>query len=333
MARRSRRGKNALPVDVLFEAAAKLPWWAGLLLAVASFAVCHWLASTEIPKAKGIADLAPVIQTSFLKVVGSVLQFVLPLIFIFAAIASGIAQLTRAKASRFWYEPSPSEPPRAESHPASPADDVWSNRLQTNFPAMYDSEMPPQAQVDTSRWSQDLLKALEWKRFEEVCAGLFERLGFATRAATTGADGGIDIHLFRPPGEQAVAIVQCKAWTGSSKVGVRYIRELHGVMASKRITDGIFATTTVFSDDAKEYAKANHIDLLDGNAILKSISTLSDEEQERLLRVATVGDYATPTCPSCGVKMTKRNPKAGGKAFWGCVNYPRCRSIINIAKA
>ena len=68
-------------------------------------------------------------------------------------------------------------------------------------------------------------------------------------------------------------------------------------------------------------------------AVLASILTLTDEQQAGLLRLATAGDYTTPTCPSCAVKMTKREPKAGGKTFWGCVNFPRCRSIINMAKA
>jgi len=48
---------------------------------------------------------------------------------------------------------------------------------------------------------------------------------------------------------------------------------------------------------------------------------------------ATAGDYTTPTCASCGVKMIVRTPKAGGKAFWGCVNYPRCTMIIYTAGA
>ena len=94
-----------------------------------------------------------------------------------------------------------------------------------------------------------------------------------------------------------------------------------------------FATTTTFSDEAKNYAKANGIDLMDGAAVLASILTLTDEQQAGLLQLATAGDYTTPTCPSCAVKMTKREPNAGGQTFWGCVNFPRCRSIINMAKA
>ncbi|HEY8069920.1 MAG TPA: hypothetical protein VIF38_13645, partial [Burkholderiales bacterium] len=37
--------------------------------------------------------------------------------------------------------------------------------------------------VDTQRWSLELLHALEWKRFEIVCSGYFEAIGFRARTA------------------------------------------------------------------------------------------------------------------------------------------------------
>jgi len=39
-----------------------------------------------------------------------------------------------------------------------------------------------------------------------------------------------------------------------------------------------------------------------------------------------------PNCPKCGAKMVLRTAKSGqkaGKQFWGCLNYPQCRGIIN----
>jgi len=40
---------------------------------------------------------------------------------------------------------------------------------------------------------------------------------------------------------------------------------------------------------------------------------------------------AAPVCPKCGVRMVERIAKKGdnaGKAFFGCVNYPRCRETV-----
>lgn len=42
----------------------------------------------------------------------------------------------------------------------------------------------------------------------------------------------------------------------------------------------------------------------------------------------------TMECPSCGARMVlrtaRRGPAAGGQ-FWGCLNYPRCKQIVNLA--
>lgn len=42
---------------------------------------------------------------------------------------------------------------------------------------------------------------------------------------------------------------------------------------------------------------------------------------------------AIPTCPKCGVAMTERTAKRGlaaGQKFFGCVNYPRCREVVQV---
>ncbi len=331
----ARRKKENI-VDVLFDVSAMLPWWVSLIIAIVSYAVCHAYATAEITPAKNMAQYAPAIQQTIIKALATLAQYVLPIIFLAGAAASAISRAKRKGDTPGKKESFSRNAARQASQSSADAGNVIPDPHETDIYPIWrsdSSEIVPPIPVDTSRWSAELLSALEWKRFELVCAGLFDRLGFATRIATKGADGGVDIHLYRPPAEQAVAIVQCKAWTGNSKVGVRYIRELHGVMASMKVAEGIFATTATFSEDAKDYAKANHIDLMDGAAVLDSILALTGEQQAGLLQLATAGDYTTPTCPSCAVKMKKREPKGGGKAFWGCVNYPRCRTRIQIARA
>src|SRR4051812_46975638 len=49
--------------------------------------------------------------------------------------------------------------------------------------------------VDTSRWSMELLRALEWHRLELLCAAYFQALGFKAELTSFGADGGIDIKV------------------------------------------------------------------------------------------------------------------------------------------
>jgi hypothetical protein len=48
---------------------------------------------------------------------------------------------------------------------------------------------------------------------------------------------------------------------------------------------------------------------------------------------STTQDDSGPICPKCGSKMLRRTAKSGANAggqFWGCPNYPRCRSVLSI---
>ncbi len=41
----------------------------------------------------------------------------------------------------------------------------------------------------------------------------------------------------------------------------------------------------------------------------------------------------SPSCPKCGANMLLRTAKSGANAggqFWGCANYPKCRSVVSV---
>jgi hypothetical protein len=72
--------------------------------------------------------------------------------------------------------------------------------------------------LDLESWSLELLRALEWKRFELVCAAYFEAIGMRTKVAREGADGGVDIKVYKENDASPSAIAQCKAWKGRPKM-------------------------------------------------------------------------------------------------------------------
>lgn len=177
------------------------------------------------------------------------------------------------------------------------------------------------------QWTLDLLRSLEWKRYEDVVAAYTKHLGLRSETTRVGADGGIDVHVYESGNPKPVMVVQCKAWD-SYKVGVKPLRELYGVMAAAQINEGAFFTTSEFTQEALEFARGKNLDLVNGSEFLTRIKQLPAESQTGLLRFATEGDYRTPTCPSCGTKMVHRVAKKGAQAggnFWGCRNYPRCK--------
>ena len=177
-----------------------------------------------------------------------------------------------------------------------------------------------------SDWSLQLIQDIEWKRFEELSIAYYLEKGIRAEATSLGADGGIDIKLYPEASTNPDAIVQCKEWN-SRQVGVKQIHEFLDVMALENVAKGFYMTAGEYSDDAREIAKATKIHLINAEMLLMMIKRLPEESQKGLLALATEGDYTTPTCPSCDVKMVRRSGKRGD--FWGCQNYPQCHQMLH----
>jgi restriction system protein len=190
---------------------------------------------------------------------------------------------------------------------------------------------PAAARIPPTEWSLALLQDLEWKRFEDVCQKFYQTKGIRSETTNLGADGGIDIRLYQDESGKPTSIAQCKAW--NSLVGVKPVRELLGVMTHEKIAKGFFMASGEFSDDAKTFAETNPITLISGAMLVSMIQRLPEADQQALLAFATEGDYHTPTCPSCGIKMRRVAGTGGRAAFWGCPSYPRCRQQIGMRAA
>lgn len=221
--------------------------------------------------------------------------------------------------------PSQPLPPIRYDEPSADLAVLYAENVAKAWEASSRRSHSKQPEPETAEWSLDLLKRIEWKRFEELCAAYFRELGLRAETIRCGADGGVDAKLFRGDAPDTESIIQCKAWN-ARPVGVKPVRELFGVMAHQKVRRGIFLTTSTYTKEAQEFATENPIFLVNGEKFFGMIGKLPEEARQRLLSVATSGDYLTPTCPSCGIKMVKRNgPKNN---FWGCLNYPRCKQTF-----
>ncbi len=189
----------------------------------------------------------------------------------------------------------------------------------------------PSSAPSTATWNAEVFKAIEWRRFEAVCEALFSQAGLETKSQSHGPDGGVDLWLYSQHLQGPARVVQCKHWQ-SRAVGVKELREFFGVMSSHQLKRGTFATTSSFTREAQTFARSNGIHLLDGKALLELIAQRTPEQQQALLAVAYEGEYMRPTCASCGIKMVERVSSQGGVRFWGCTNYPRCRTRMGQAR-
>jgi restriction system protein len=237
---------------------------------------------------------------------------------------------------------------RASPQPEAPVQREWpaEARVQALTPRAPAADVPPRAALAPSvtdrppivsarrretAWSAKVLDDIEWRRFEAVCEALFAQGGFETRSQSHGADGGVDIWLHSKNSTGPAAVVQCKHWT--KPVGVKEVREFFGVMASHRLQRGTYVATSGFTPDAQKFAKENGINAMAGDRLLTLIASRTPEQQRDLLNVAYEGEYWRPTCASCGPKMVERPGGKGRPPFWGCTNFPRCRSTLPMRQA
>lgn len=330
-----RRRKQKSFVDELLEA----PWQLSIVLGVAVFIFLKWIFPSM---GAGNMFLKPIaIAASSLAWMFSGFFFLIGAMVYFKTSATRAKQGNSSLFSvdRSSRSPAPFNRTATDVLPASPVEQMLNRDVSHTAPfreplGACEGWREPGVIVESTKpstWSIELIRALEWKRFEDVCQRFYASKGIRSETTPLGPDGGIDIRLFQDESGNATSIVQCKAW-GERFVGVKTVRELLGVMTHEKITKAFFMTSGRFSDDAKEVARSNRITLIDGEMLLMMIQRLPDQEQQSLLDFAVSGDYKTPTCPSCGIKMKHIPGKAGRSDFWGCFNYPRCRQKLGMRK-
>src|SRR6266850_8131937 len=110
------------------------------------------------------------------------------------------------------------------------------------------------SKLDTRKWSPELLKQLEWRRFEELCAAYYEARGLTVRVTPAGTEGSMDILLHEQGSERPNSIARGKAWD-AYRVGVKAVRELRSAMAAAKVREGVLLTSGRFTQEAVNLAK------------------------------------------------------------------------------
>jgi restriction system protein len=286
------------------------PWWTSLLLGAAAWLILFGIIPVAISSEPDLDVLATASRFA---------AWLVLLTFVLLAVASSVrANKTARKGDPLDVREEPIFKKVSKRSPVQPV--VIDQDMHTVL--ALGGNMP---EADP-HWNIESLCLLEWKRFELLCAKYYEAFGFRVETAAAGADDGVDIRLFRSGMDAPIAIVRCKSW--KSQVIVSEIRELFDVMAHEKVARGIFITTGSYTRDALMFGAVNPIQLLDGAAFLKKITDLDPASRNALKVFAFSGDYTTPTCTSCGIKLVRRENRRS--AFWGCVNYPRCHVTLKI---
>ncbi|MGV0087313.1 restriction endonuclease (plasmid) [Rahnella aceris] len=145
---------------------------------------------------------------------------------------------------------------------------------------IYSSQDLPQSIRDLImdiKKSPSLMREVTPREFEEVIYELFKSQGFEVDLTTRTRDGGKDIIAIHTDsmGIKCKYFIECKRYAEDNKIGVEFVRALHGV---KNTMDGpnktILVTTSSFTSAAINFAESEvsskwDITLADYNHILK----------------------------------------------------------------
>jgi len=115
--------------------------------------------------------------------------------------------------------------------------------------------------------SSESLKKMSWKKFEFLVAEYFRRLGFGVEENASGSEG---VPLIASKGREKY-LVQCRQWK-LSKVDVDAVQELRASVSDADATGGIVVTSGEFTNEAKVFARANKIILLDGDELCTNLN-------------------------------------------------------------
>jgi restriction system protein len=293
----ARRRKQS-PFEDLIDLAALLPWWITLPLALIAFLWLHSIATSPIPTLANPAEFNSQLPGMMLRGLAVPAQYFLPAALVIGAIASVFGRMRRKKLF---------------------------NSVASN---------------------ENTLESISWREFELLVGEAFRRKGFTVQeTGQGGADGGIDLVLLKD-GEKC--LVQCKQWR-RQLVQVNVVRELFGVMAAEGAKGGFVVISGRFTEDAKAFARGKNLQLIEGAELSDMIRQSRATAARRNSQPTTIEtpDQATsvssdpliqprraaqPTCPTCHARMVLRVAKRGsnvGNSFWGCSQFPKCKTTRN----
>ncbi len=167
------------------------------------------------------------------------------------------------------------------------------------------------------------------RHFESFLKELFMKRGFTVKETAVVGDYGADL-ILEKAGTRLV--VQAKRW--KQNVGIKAVQEAIGSIKHYNAHNGVVITNSYFTDNAKDLARSNNIELWDRDKLIDLIRetrrTASGEgekeeyvKEKRVVKPTVAATKEQMLCPRCGKPLLIRSGKRG--SFWGCQAFPRCK--------
>ncbi len=116
------------------------------------------------------------------------------------------------------------------------------------------AEIESQRRLDERRQKELRVDKLDPFEFERMLAEKFQELGYEVKLTSKTGDGGVDLWLGMHSKKIAV---QCKRYAKDSPVSRPDIQKFIGAIITERADEGVFITTSFFTDGARKASSAS----------------------------------------------------------------------------
>lgn len=183
--------------------------------------------------------------------------------------------------------------------------------------------------VSPRQWSSYLVDNVEWRVFDRLCIAFWRLKGNKISGIAERTTDGIDFFISAATNKQfRIAVVQ----TRSSQANTPSIEDIDNLLKLKEknnLSVAILMYAGKMSKVVHSYCLSNSIRLFDSENITKGLKGLDKKDHDQLFKALIRPDYMIPSCPSCLIKLVRRQSLKSGRIFWGCVSYPECNFTIN----
>jgi restriction system protein len=111
---------------------------------------------------------------------------------------------------------------------------------------------------------------MSWREVDQVLRSLFQRHGFAVSSGARRSMEGVDLVLHR---DQRRIFVRCDHWSVWT-VGLAPVRRLQELVRRSGADRGIVLTSGEFSPEARDFAQATGLELVDGRMLRDLVQEL-----------------------------------------------------------
>lgn len=118
------------------------------------------------------------------------------------------------------------------------------------------------------------IKKMEQDEFVAYTANLYKRLGYFIDLLKSKDELGCDIIARK---KQDIICIKCVS--GTEEIGILPLQQVYGSMNLYKANKCMLITTSTYSEKAKQFAKANHVNLIDQQELLKKIMKVTNEKE------------------------------------------------------